>query len=158
MGVDFVTRSVALDGPDKLGGMQAHLDIRDTGIANILDILKEALEQSEQGASLALACALLAGRLCETFGGKLSRPAISGGLGISRQRRVLSFIEAHLHEDLTLERLATEVDLSPNQFGRAFRTSLGASPLRYVAQRRIHRAKAMLLDPGRSITDIAMAL
>jgi AraC family transcriptional regulator len=156
--VGFITSSACGGTVDILDSMPAQLDIQDARIGYILEILKEGLEQSTTAGTLTLACVLLVGRLLEIFGSKPGPPAINGGLGVSRQRRVLSYIDAHLQDDLTLERLAAEIDVSPDHFGRAFRASLGVSPLRYIAQRRLHRAKTLLLDPAMSITDIAMAL
>ena len=78
-----------------------------------------------------------------------------GGLGTSCQRRVLDYIEAHLTEEIGLGQLAEEAGLSPYHFSKAFKTSLGVPPWRYVTERRIHRAKELLLDGCRSITEIA---
>jgi len=156
--VGFITSSGCGGTVDILDSMPAKLDIQDTRTGYILEILKEGLEQSTTSGTLTMACVLLVGRLLEIFGSKPMLPAVNGGLGVSRQRRILSYIDSHLQDDLTLERLAAEIDLSPDHFGRAFRTSLGTSPSRYIAQRRLQRAKALLLDPGMSITDIAMAL
>jgi AraC family transcriptional regulator len=156
--VGFITSSACGGTVDLLDSLPAQLDVRDTRIGYILEILKEGLEQSTSAGTLTLACVLLVGRLLEIYGSDPMPPAVNGGLGVSRQRRILSYIDAYLQDDLTLERLAAEVDLSPDHFGRAFRASLGTSPIRYIAQRRLHRAKTLLLDPAMSITDIAMAL
>ncbi len=156
--VCFLTNGACQGTTDMLDSMPAQLDIRDPAILTILDILKEGFRRSVPPASQALACAHVGVLLLERYSGKQPRAVIAGGLGVSRQRRILSFIESHLHEDLSLERLAAAVDLSPDHFGRAFRVSLGTSPLRYVSDRRVQRAKAMLLDPSVSITAIAMAL
>jgi AraC family transcriptional regulator len=51
--------------------------------------------------------------------------------------------------------LAEEAGLSPYHFSKAFKASLGVPPWRYVTERRIHRAKELLLDRCRSITEIA---
>ncbi|MBJ7414558.1 MAG: helix-turn-helix transcriptional regulator [Niveispirillum sp.] len=71
-------------------------------------------------------------------------------------KMVNEFVETHLVDGP--ERMAAMVDLSPDHFSRAFRASLGTSPLRYVSDRRVRRVKAMLLDPSVPITNIAMAL
>lgn len=63
-------------------------------------------------------------------------------------KMVKEFVETHLVDGP--ERLAAMVDLSPDHFSRAFRASLGTSPLRYVSDRRVRRAKAMLLEPQRT--------
>ena len=78
-----------------------------------------------------------------------------GGLGASCQRRVLDYIEAHLTEEIDLDQLAQKAGHSPNHFSKAFKISLGVPPWRYVTERRIHRAKELLLNGSSSITEIA---
>jgi AraC family transcriptional regulator len=80
-----------------------------------------------------------------------------GGLAPRQIRRVLDYIEAHLTDELGLVELAAIVELSPNYFGEAFRISTGRSPHRYVMERRIERARALLWDGDRPIPDIAYA-
>lgn len=159
MDVGFLTNGACQGTTEMLDSMPAQLDIQDAAILTILDILKDSCRRrSLPLASQGLACAHVGVLLLERYSGKQPRAVIAGGLGVSRQRRILSFIESHLHEDLSLERLAAAVDLSSDHFGRAFRASLGTTPLRYVSDRRVQRAKAMLLDPSVPITAIAMAL
>jgi AraC family transcriptional regulator len=47
------------------------------------------------------------------------------------------------------------VRLSPYHFLRCFKHDFGEPPHRYWAARRIERAKALLANPGASITEIA---
>ncbi len=85
------------------------------------------------------------------------RPPPSDGLSQARIRRLLDYIEQHLGEDLTLEAMAAEVDLSPLYLSRAFRAAVGESPHRYVVGRRVERAKRLLADTELPIADIALA-
>ena len=55
-------------------------------------------------------------------------PAARGALDPRRLRRIEDFIEAHLAEDLTIERLAGEACLSPFHFARAFKAATGTAP------------------------------
>jgi AraC family transcriptional regulator len=79
-----------------------------------------------------------------------------GGLGTRRLRRVTDFIEAHLAEDIGLRELAAVAQLSPHHFSDAFKTSTGMPPHRYQINRRIRRAKELLLGTDRTITAIAL--
>ena len=100
--------------------------------------------------------AILAFRLFATYGETAkSLPTPRGGLVPSCQRRLLDYIEAHLTEEICLDQLAQEAGLSPYHFSKAFKTSFGVPPWRYVTERRIHRAKELLLDGSPSITEIA---
>ncbi len=76
----------------------------------------------------------------------------------ARLRRVIDFIEANLHETLTLEQLAQVAGLSVFHFSRVFRrATTGRSPYHSVCQRRVLKAQAMLMAVEWPIHDIAAA-
>ena len=81
----------------------------------------------------------------------------TGGLGPSRQRRVLDYMDARLGDDISLKELAAIADLSVHHFGAAFKATTGVSPHRFLMERRIQRGKELLLEPGPSIASIALA-
>lgn len=74
-----------------------------------------------------------------------------------RFKRVIDFIEAHLHLEITLTDLADVACLSPFHFTRAFRNRHGISPVRFVQHRRIERATWLLLQPGTTIASVGHA-
>lgn len=79
-------------------------------------------------------------------------------LSSAQQAKVCEFVDTYLDADLSVERMAAEVGLSPYHFSRLFRTSFGVAPHRYVLQMRIARAAHLLrADKQRSIADIAFA-
>lgn len=57
---------------------------------------------------------------------------------------VLAHIDAHLGEPLRLESLAALSGLSLWRFATVFRERIGMSPYRYINQRRVQRAQALL--------------
>jgi AraC family transcriptional regulator len=63
----------------------------------------------------------------------------------------------HAAEDLALEELAALVSLSAKHFARAFRQSTGMPPHRWLIERRIDRAKALLTEAGLNLAEIALA-
>jgi AraC family transcriptional regulator len=79
------------------------------------------------------------------------------GLSRARIRRLLDYIEAHLGEDLSLEALAAEVNLSPLYLVRAFRSATGQSPHRYVVARRVEHARELLTGTTLPIAEISLA-
>jgi AraC family transcriptional regulator len=81
--------------------------------------------------------------------------AVRGGIPLARLRRVLEFIEAHMHTDVRLEQLAAEAELSPFHFARLFRETTGITPHQYVLERRIERAKLLLRLKQMPIAEIA---
>ncbi len=70
--------------------------------------------------------------------------------------RVIDYIEAHLHQRLTLAELAAQTGLSVPHFNVLFRATLGVPVHRYVVQRRVERAKTLLLEGRRSASQIAL--
>jgi len=53
--------------------------------------------------------------------------------------------------------MAEVVALSKSHFSRAFKCSLGSSPMAYVGARRVERAKVMMTSSRERLTDIALA-
>lgn len=68
---------------------------------------------------------------------------------------VLSYIEQHLSDNITVEDLAKVACLHPNYFISLFKTVMGCSPIQYVTKRRILSAKQMLVDTELSVMQIA---
>lgn len=84
-------------------------------------------------------------------------PLARGGLSRRQARLVLDYIEAHLAEDVTLPELAALAGLSPWHFNRAFKQTFGLPPYRWLASRRIERAKLLLADVTLPIQEVAVA-
>ncbi len=102
---------------------------------------------------------LIALHLARTYSAR-SRPVrtpSSDGLIGGRVRKLLEFVEENLAGDLSLEAMASEVNVSPVYLVRAFKGAVGEAPHRYVLSRRIERAKELLRDAELSIVEIALA-
>lgn len=69
--------------------------------------------------------------------------------------RVTELIERRLHEPLYGEELARTVDLSHHHLIRLFRSALGTTPQQYIRQRRVQRARQLLLHSTLPIKVIA---
>jgi AraC family transcriptional regulator len=80
-----------------------------------------------------------------------------GGLAPWQQRVVRDFIEDNLAREVTLQELATLTRLSTTHFARAFKQSLGVPPHRWQMERRIARAKNLLVGGDGDITAVALA-
>jgi AraC-like DNA-binding protein len=70
-------------------------------------------------------------------------------------RRSLDYIEAHYHETVSLDDLATAAGLGVSRFSEVFRASLGRSPMRYLAELRLRRAEALLAFSDLNVKRIA---
>jgi AraC family transcriptional regulator len=79
------------------------------------------------------------------------------GLDGRRLKLVLSFIEDRLAEDLSLEKIAAIAGISASHLKTLFRRSMGVPVHQYVIQRRLERAKMLMMQDEMSITEIALA-
>jgi AraC-like DNA-binding protein len=68
---------------------------------------------------------------------------------------VLHFIDKHLDEALSNDRLADIAGASESRFIRRFRDATGRTPGRYVQDRRVRRAAELLVSTGQTIDQIA---
>ena len=82
-------------------------------------------------------------------------PAARGGLDRRRLARVIDFIEDNLGREVSLDELARVACLSPYHFVRAFRAAVGRTPHRYLVDRRVARARAMLHAGELSLAEVA---
>jgi|HubBroStandDraft_3_1064219.scaffolds.fasta_scaffold220988_1 AraC family transcriptional regulator len=80
-----------------------------------------------------------------------------GGLATWQARRTLAYIEANLASKMTIDGLANVAALSRSHFSRAFKRSLGFSPMEYVVVRRVERAKAMISGTREPLSEVALA-
>jgi len=80
-----------------------------------------------------------------------------GGLAAWQASRTLAYIEANLASRMELADLANAVALSKSHFSRAFKHSVGWSPMEYVIVRRVERAKAMISSTKEALADVALA-
>ena len=81
-----------------------------------------------------------------------------GGLSPGTLRRVRDYIEGHLSENPSLADLAAIAGMSPYHFARTFSRTAGLPPHRYLLNRRLERAKALLSGSRRPIVEIALDL
>jgi AraC family transcriptional regulator len=125
-----------------------------------LSVLSEMMNPTAAGqmfvetSSLLLAAKLVAAHLDSGFV-RLSNES-PRRLDARRVRRVLDYVEDHLSDDIAVADLASVAHLSVFHFTRAFASAVGMPPHRYVSQRRLERAKAMIVAGGTSIAQIAL--
>ncbi|WP_422930250.1 helix-turn-helix domain-containing protein [Singulisphaera sp. PoT] len=70
-------------------------------------------------------------------------------------RRVVGHVDDHLGDDLSLGRLAAIAGLSPHHFLRRFRAAMGKTPHRFVIERRVERARELLVN-GSGIAEASL--
>jgi AraC family transcriptional regulator len=134
--------------------------IRDAQLENICWALKAEMEANYPSGRLytdSLAVSV-ASRLVTTHSSIAQpRAAQNGGLGGRRLKQTLAYIEDNLSDDLSLARIAAITGISASHFKTLFRESAGVPVHQYVIQRRIDRAKDLLMQDKLSIAEIALA-
>jgi AraC family transcriptional regulator len=87
------------------------------------------------------------------------RPALArGGLAEWQRRLAVEFINDNLDRNISLKELSGLVHQSAGHFSQAFSLSMGMPPHQYQLRQRIERAKLLLADTERSITEVALAI
>jgi len=130
---------------------------RDATLENAARRLLAALELEGVDSLLhvdSLACEL-AIHLLRTYTTKGAQEWPKSRLSPHKLRRAVEYIDENLERQMTLAALADVVALSPGHFAHAFREATGVAPHRYVVERRIERAKALLRQSDLPITEIA---
>lgn len=73
-------------------------------------------------------------------------------------QQVLDFIEDHLSEQLSSEKLAEMACLSPSRFHRVFKKETGATPQKFIEKLRLTRAYEVITQGEGSVQDLAVTL
>jgi AraC family transcriptional regulator len=73
-----------------------------------------------------------------------------------RLRRIAEYVDAHIGCEIAIADLARLVGVSPGHLHRAFRATLGVTPLSYIQEKRIERASSILASEDASIADVAL--
>jgi AraC family transcriptional regulator len=94
----------------------------------------------------------------QAYGGMRLAPfTVRGGLAPWQERRSKEIISDRLEGDVSLAELANECRLSRSHFARAFKKTTGQSPHVWLLQRRVQKAKHLLLNSESPISEIALA-
>lgn len=152
---------------DHFGSSKLSLTVRagyeDPVAAGILDMLS-LYAPALSSASMRLFAERAVDLLClhllnfHAQGGKHASGPRHRGLADWQVRKVTLFIQAHLEETLSLDDLASQVRLSRCHFSTAFRTATGCTPHEWLVLQRLARACELLAEPGRPVTDVALAV
>lgn len=80
------------------------------------------------------------------------------GLGPRILASVMSYIEDHTDEPISLRTLAGIANLSRFHFARMFKQSVGVSPMTYVEQSRVRKARALIKEAKYSLAEVGLAV
>jgi AraC-like DNA-binding protein len=74
-------------------------------------------------------------------------------INTNRLAYVVAYIRENLTRTLSVDELSDKACLSKSHFFRLFKSELGISPAQFILTERIDRAKTILSNPAKSITD-----
>jgi AraC-like DNA-binding protein len=87
--------------------------------------------------------------------GNTAHRATPSGLADWQIARVQEFVNASLHEPVSVEALSRIVHLSASHFSRAFKQSFGEAPHAYLVTRRLVRAVHLMLTTETPLSGVA---
>ncbi|MEI9996746.1 MAG: AraC family transcriptional regulator [Rhizomicrobium sp.] len=100
---------------------------------------------------------ILGAHVLKTYAGLRAWRAVArGGLAPWQQRRAAEMIGANLDGSIRLAQLAQACGLSVSHFARSFKKSFGMTTHRWLIERRIDRAKGLLIAANLPLADVAM--
>lgn len=132
------------------------------------DRLVGAVAATVAGALADGAAALYADSLAQTLATHLVYRTVPGGhraqpqaperaLDARSLRRVTEYMRAHLSEEVALDDLAGQANLSKFHFLRLFSRTTGLTPHRYLVRMRLQAASVLLRSTGQTVRQISMA-
>jgi len=115
------------------------------------------LVEKDYGAGLALAIARELVVYLKRPGGQsqYSEPLRFQASAVDRFSDLAAWLPDHLKERLTIEEMATRVNMSPRHFTRIFTADFGVTPGSYVETLRLESARERLAAPGQTVDSIA---
>lgn len=76
----------------------------------------------------------------------------------ARLRKMMQFIWDHFHEKITLDDIAASANISKSAALRCFRSGMQTSPVGYLNNFRLNRAKELLLTSHSTVSEIAVSV
>jgi YesN/AraC family two-component response regulator len=75
-----------------------------------------------------------------------------------RIKKVLDYINDHIHEKIEITKLAEFTQWEPEHFSRVFKEFIQLTPYQYILKRKIEFARGMLVETGETLQNISNAL
>ncbi len=153
-GPPYVSHSLQVDDP-ALAGL----------LALFMEELKQAREEGQQVAQGMLLAILLriekqirqgATKIANTSRSPLPETDATQDRVSAVCREIAIFIQMHLHEPLSLPRIASQANFTAVHLNRLFRQNYGMSVMRYVRSQRIAAASNILVGSDESIAEVAL--
>jgi AraC family transcriptional regulator len=139
----------------------AAFDVQDTLVEELCELLVGELATPRPGSKLVFEGAGMAliAHLLRGCSGRDQLPArTAGGLSWESRERLLKALRADIPPVANLRELAAIAGLSRFHFSRQFKLAFGVTPMQFLENERVSRAKAMIREGKLKFSDIAMVL
>lgn len=141
--------------------LRSHFKVQDPLIQQIALALKTELATACEDSQLyadSMATALGA-HLLRHYGVKNSTvKEYWGGLTNYQLKIVIEYIQEHLDQNLSLDLLASLINISPHYFACLFKQSTGTSPHKYITSCRLEKSKVLLRQKNLAIAFICQEI
>jgi len=162
--VHFHIRRAAIDdaaadlGYERIGGVRLSVAVEDVVLAQITKSILPILGGDTQTSPLALdQLELLVGaHVMQRYGAtRPTRTMVSGGLAAWQRQRAAELLREHLDGTVRLADVAQACGLSVSHCARSFKASFGVSCHRWLTDRRVERAKELLVATDAPLVDVS---
>ncbi|QMW04233.1 helix-turn-helix transcriptional regulator [Spirosoma foliorum] len=75
--------------------------------------------------------------------------------GFHQLASILQYIDSHLHDKLTVEKLAHNAHLNADYFSRLFLSIVGIRPMDYIINKRLERAQLLMMTSSMALKTVA---
>lgn len=138
---------------------QPGVPLSDSVVRNLGSCLRNLFERPQETNRLFLDHVVFAlgTHLAQSYGDlEPSSRLHSGGLAAWQERRAKDYLSANLGSDGSLKEIAAQCGLSTGHFSKAFKKTTGIAPHKWLIQRRIEVAKALLMLPSLPLAEVAL--
>lgn len=136
--------------------LESAIRIVDEDITQAATVLKQALESSPKEIILESYARVFLIKLIQGYGlVKTDHDDRFNRITAFQYRSVIQFIENNYSENISVETLAEQVNLSASHFSRAFKQAMGTTPYQFVMLYRVERAKTLLKKNDKPLIQIA---
>ncbi len=132
------------------------LDAKSLGeVGDLLDAMRKELSEKAAGYEAVLTAQLI--RLVAYLSRRYARVKAPAGQALVRMGQIITHLENHCTEAVSLHDLAARSNMSVNSFLRAFKEATGTSPIHYQHSLQINRARQFLRRTDLTISEAAWA-
>ena len=136
--------------------LESAIRIVDEDITQAATVLKQALESSPKEIILESYARVFLIKLIQGYGlVKTDHDDRFNRITAFQYRSVIQFIKNNYSENISVETLAEQVNLSASHFSRAFKQAMGTTPYQFVMLYRVERAKTLLKKNDKPLIQIA---